>query len=450
MKSLTLVIFLVCGIFFSETVYADNQLEIKITEDGFNPPSLIIDKDTTVRFVNQDQTDHWPAADVHPTHTIYSEFDPKKPIHKEQSWQFKFTKSGKWTYHDHLLPHQKGVIIVSGEVLGTISPFNSFWKKITGFIIKRIVKFSSVFKNELTKEEFKKNSEQDQFTALRSLSQRKSVDYAWKFIQDAYDGEVGDKGRAHDLAHFMGGLIFENKGFDGMGICTPTFAFGCYHGFLDQAFKNDLSQLDKAAEGCSKIGQGGPMASCIHGIGHGVASFYKTADLSSALLSCDKLSQGATYCHDGVFMEFGRNAAPNFYKVNSFLYPCDYVDEKYVFSCGRNQPNVLMQRFNFSFDDVGDLCLNAQNEDFKLACFDSLGFIAASSSSGSANKILDSCNKIGDVKFRAKCATAAAGELIFQDVVGWREEAPKVCDSLGDFKSDCTKHLQNLMTDYAR
>ena len=86
---------------------------VEMIEDGFKPDILAIKVGTTVTFINKDKVFRWPASDLHPTHTIYSEFDPKQPIAPETEWSFTFNKVGTWNYHDHLSPLLTGKVIVT-------------------------------------------------------------------------------------------------------------------------------------------------------------------------------------------------------------------------------------------------------------------------------------------------------------------------------------------------
>ena len=77
---------------------------IEMTSSGFSPSEIMLDEDSSVIFVNKDKESRWPASNTHPTHELYSEFDPKKPILPGESWVFKPKKVGEWKYHDHLSP----------------------------------------------------------------------------------------------------------------------------------------------------------------------------------------------------------------------------------------------------------------------------------------------------------------------------------------------------------
>lgn len=96
----------------SSGVTRSGEVVIEMTEDGFVPDTVRITRGTTVRFINRDNLGHWPASDLHPSHTIYPEFDPKKPIPPGEEWSFTFDQIGEWGMHDHLSPYIEGTIIV--------------------------------------------------------------------------------------------------------------------------------------------------------------------------------------------------------------------------------------------------------------------------------------------------------------------------------------------------
>ncbi|OGD87908.1 hypothetical protein A2870_03950 [Candidatus Curtissbacteria bacterium RIFCSPHIGHO2_01_FULL_41_11] len=82
-------------------------------ENGtYTPKNTSIKLGQTVTFVNKSNTDMWPASNIHPTHGIYPEFDPKKAVGPGKSWSFTFTKAGIWKFHDHLNPEITGTITV--------------------------------------------------------------------------------------------------------------------------------------------------------------------------------------------------------------------------------------------------------------------------------------------------------------------------------------------------
>jgi hypothetical protein len=81
-------------------------------DDGFHPQTITVRKCTRVIYKNEGCVAHWPASDIHPTHGIYPEFDPKEGIDPGKEWSFVFDRVGKWRDHDHLFPVNRGVIEV--------------------------------------------------------------------------------------------------------------------------------------------------------------------------------------------------------------------------------------------------------------------------------------------------------------------------------------------------
>lgn len=92
---------------------AIGSITIVIGDNGYNPKEVRIKKGAKVLFKNESSDARWPASNIHPTHQIFPEFDPKKPVKAGAQWEFVFQKAGVWKFHDHLLPHLTGVITVT-------------------------------------------------------------------------------------------------------------------------------------------------------------------------------------------------------------------------------------------------------------------------------------------------------------------------------------------------
>lgn len=453
------------SLIYTHVSYAHSQSQvIEMTADGFIPADATVDTNSTVIFLNKDNVSHWPASNPHPTHDLYPEFDSKLSIESGKSWAFKPTKIGNWKYHDHLNPHMGGTLKVIGEASNEDTSSKSQTNIISKWVENLKNAFLSAFsrfKNTskpiavLDKDKFIKSSASDQIVMLKKYADSNGAEKTWEFIKDTYKGQSGTSGNIHDLAHLVGGMLYEKLDFAGIVKCTPEFAFGCFHGFLDKAFAKNLDHLNDAQEACLKLAPdgSGPAASCIHGIGHGVASFHATKDLKDSLSDCRKLLEGKEYCYDGVFMEFSRSASESFYKGDNPLYPCDDLENKfgyaYSFSCGRNQPTMLMGRFKLGYDDVVKICLDSKSKPFKEACFDSLGFSLASNPD--PDLIIQNCQKIKEEEYAVRCTKSVAGELIFQDVPNWQQISPQICGSLSkDYASDCNLYLDQLKTQYGK
>ena len=92
---------------------SDAAVTIVRTKGGYEPEVVTIKVGQTVAWVNEHDEYHWPASDLHPTHGIYPEFDPRSPVAPGETWQFTFAEVGEWAYHDHLRANVVGKIIVT-------------------------------------------------------------------------------------------------------------------------------------------------------------------------------------------------------------------------------------------------------------------------------------------------------------------------------------------------
>lgn len=480
MKSLLFLLSLVI-LFLPVTISAHSEVKtVEMTPDGFEPAAVTIDVSSAVIFVNKDKEAHWPASNNHPTHEIYPEFDPRKPIQPGQSWSFRPTRTGTFKYHDHIFPHKRGILEVVGEkdtsTSFSVNPERIEWvEKLQNFaerIINKIKNlFNSLQKKESTKkqdfqaralssEKFKVLSPEKQVEELKKITDDLGSKKAWEYVKETFKGEGGSSGNIHDLAHLTGSLIYSKEDFPGLAFCTVEFAFGCYHGFLDKAFQKDLSRLEDAHKACVKlsgnVGEsqvGGPAASCIHGIGHGIASYFSTQDLKKALGTCRKLPSGSEFCFDGVFMEFVRSVPLSFFKKDDPLYPCDELEKNfgYVYSlaCGRNQTTLLLSRFNYKFEDVVNVCLSFDSKEFQAGCIDSLGYTAAKSPTVSQMAYM--CKHLGISDLVARCTKAAAGELVFQEIPNWQENAFTLCSFLeGQGLNECKQYVDSIISQYGK
>jgi plastocyanin len=91
----------------------DGGIEVHVTASGgFDPQTVTVDRGDTVTWVNDSGDDAWPASDVHPTHQLLPGFDPKRVVTDGESWSYRFGTPGRHTYHNHLAPENKGVVVV--------------------------------------------------------------------------------------------------------------------------------------------------------------------------------------------------------------------------------------------------------------------------------------------------------------------------------------------------
>lgn len=95
-----------------EQTVKEGEVSVVMTKSGFEPENLTIRKGTTVTFSTNVDRPFWPASDLHPTHEVYSDFDPRRSLAPDETWSFKFDRVGEWNMHDHLRSYFTGSIKV--------------------------------------------------------------------------------------------------------------------------------------------------------------------------------------------------------------------------------------------------------------------------------------------------------------------------------------------------
>lgn len=104
------------------------RVRVIYSNRGFEPTESVIDAGTTVEWVNESGKPMWVASDDHPLHTKLPDFDQKGtegnvdpresfvPVAYAQEgveiYRYTFRHSGRWGYHNHLVPSDRGVVIV--------------------------------------------------------------------------------------------------------------------------------------------------------------------------------------------------------------------------------------------------------------------------------------------------------------------------------------------------
>lgn len=89
----------------------ENMNGVNVLSSGFEPKEITIKTNTIVTWVNKSGGPVAINSDNHPTHLLYP-FLNLGEFADGSSIQAKFEKPGKYTYHNHLNPEQKGTVIV--------------------------------------------------------------------------------------------------------------------------------------------------------------------------------------------------------------------------------------------------------------------------------------------------------------------------------------------------
>lgn len=266
--------------------------EITFNGRGVSPDRLVIRLGESIAFYNDSNRPFWPASNLHPTHTIYPEFDPQKPVNPGEKWSFSFNKPGVWQFHDHMAANITGEIVVLSEA---------------GGVVDRDCESRETTPTEC----FKK----DVVSVLKDGGLEGSLDR----MAALYDSDPAFKNSCHDVAHILGKeayhifgrggkIVFSNK--------TSYCGYGFYHGFMEEMFSVSGS-VEEAREFCllagrdSNEGSVNAEGACYHGIGHGVTdgsdprSWGDPVALTSPAIDlCDKIDPTEPHfyrCVSGVF-----------------------------------------------------------------------------------------------------------------------------------------------------
>ena len=221
-----------------------------LTKDGFTPAEITIHQGDTVVFTTTAGQDFWPASDPHPTHEIYPEFDPKKPIAADKSWSFVFAKAGSWKYHNHLFFTQRGTINVVAAGTGAVPALNCGQDG---------------------------QNPQCWQNAINDALNKQGLDAAFEVMANLYNTQPAFAAECHGYSHQLGQaayqLFAQHKDFE----LTPKTAYcgyGFYHGFMETLLHTS-GNIQEAKDFCAYVGKklqaytSDAEGACYHGIGHG-------------------------------------------------------------------------------------------------------------------------------------------------------------------------------------
>lgn len=397
------------GYFFITSTKDAKTYTVVLSENGFTPASLTVKQGDLIKFSTTLKDPFWPASDPHPLHSLYPQFDPKKPVNPGEVWTFKAGKIGLWAYHDHLFPANKGIINVVSK---------SSWE-IRGKVLKRDDLLTMVGKD----------GPQKTYSNLKQIYDESSL-------------------YAHSTFHLFGEVLYTKFGLDGIQYCDNFAGFGCYHGFFIKAVSDkglDVAiDLDKYC--VEKFGPQG--LGCPHGIGHGLVEYFGLGldKINQALVVCSKLTwQGPLFgCAGGVFME---NNFPTVFDKNgvgtvttreahgNLLEPCLSVPDKFKMACYYEQASWWNQTFKGDYKKIGGFCSSLANSDQRDSCFLGMGNSAAEVGQYNINYVTDECAQISNKRSEAVCR--AGGAWAFFANPAERALSESVCEGLGPFQSLC-------------
>ncbi len=323
-----------------------NPVVIVLTSEGFVPNTVQIKKDTTVIFKTSDGVSFWPASNVHPSHTGYPDFDPKKPVDQDDTWSFIFTEAGTYSFHDHIRPLFTGTIVVTG-----------------------------LSNSSIGKDECSEDSPQCLEKKVRKLAKNDGAVAALDYLKVKYETDTAISDSCHGYTHSIGQESYSAYAENGI-VEVTSFAdycgFGFYHGFME-AMLHTTGDVTGAKEFCGRVrttlSESSPSAisACLHGIGHGVIDGSDTTTWGSPQ---KMIERGLVFCEDIGENYYDRKiCGTGIFNSLALM----YVDKKYNLVVNTDNPYQICtdqkkDYFNEAcHEDMNTLVWNISKRDFATA-----------------------------------------------------------------------------------
>lgn len=392
---------------------------IRVNDGGFTPPTLEIRQGDTVTFENMGKTPRWPASNIHPTHEVYPEFDPKRPIEGGGRWSFTFDRAGEWRFHDHLQAELGGSITVRarGDAVAA-APARGLIPSVPG-ALRSAYEAGVVGTGRLYYRLFPgRLDEALGGLDMRAVAARDEALRYWlavagperlmaNLLRKSRGGSAFDcHQEAHQIGRVAYGLYAAGAFQRGEASCHAGYYHGAMEAFLqEQGTRNlaaDIDALCKSFE--TRFGR----FQCLHGVGHGVMA-YEDYDLPKALDTCARLkgryAQGA--CQEGAFMEnvvaaqgLGALRAHKTKWVSQDPhFPCNAIrqDPALQFHCYQMQTSWMLTLYHYDFERVAEECVKTRG-DMVPVCFKSLGRDIAAQTLRKPGEIVARCDRVPRVK----------------------------------------------------
>ncbi len=335
------------------------NFEVILGSDGFSPATLIIQKGDTVTFKSAAGKDFWPASDLHPSHTIYSEFDPKQPIGPESFWSFKFNKAGEWKYHDHLFSVYRGVIKVKDR------------------------------KSDISRStddcDNSENKGQCWEKQIENVLNEEGLNSAFELLANLYSTQQAFAQDCHSYTHQLGIAAYykfnKDKNID-LSPKTAYCGYGFYHGFMETLLQSS-GTLQEARDFCAYVGRTlakqttDAESACYHGIGHGTVDGGDPTAwgnpekiLNPGLKMCELVSAQPDHlyrCVTGAYNALEILSMDSKYKLEMIAKNpfgiCESQKEDYKEPCYTNMLPALMRNNDEDFTKVAKIVSEIPNKD---------------------------------------------------------------------------------------
>lgn len=442
------------------SAHTPQEYKVVIKEDRFIPNALEILQGDIVTFINEDNNPHWPASNIHPSHSIYPEFDSLKGINPGENWSYRFEKAGSWRFHDHIYPEMLGTITVKEDSDFTPQqiPKPSLNQKVSSSLEKMKVNFAKFIYKFFPQ---KLNSDLAKFK-VQDVSKNENTLGYWlqivggkalmeKLVADTGGGSIVD---CHQEAHKLGRRGYELFGAE----VFKNGHYGChsgyYHGAMEIFLKdNGTDNLSEDIKNlCSIFTTDFGNFECLHGVGHGVLA-YLDYDLPETIKECQKLegSFAQDSCFGGMFMENivtaqGRGAKEGHqtkWVGEDPHFPCNKIDQNFSVQtqCYLMQTSRMLDIYGYKFPPLIEQCMKAP-QNMRSTCFQSIGRDAAGQSLRDAEKTIAICEDVPK-EYLNNCLDGGVNVIIDFWGEGVEDQSANFCSAVVDdsAKSHCFSTL---------
>ncbi len=428
-----------------EDLNSTDGVIVEYIDGEYFPKAIEINKGDTVTWVNKDDDIFWPASNIHPSHEIYPEFDPKKPLRPGSKWSFTFTREGIWQYHDHWTPRAIGTV----TVISNNSNNNS--NKNKEVFVDNSFKYNNSNLKVL-------NESQDSLEILYNdeyviglLNSYKVTSIMASLSRIGYKEGLD----CHERAHEIGRITYQLYGSIAFKECSNECHSGCRHGATEAYFKERGTQSleDDLNNLCNNEKNEFSKHQCYHGVGHGLMA-WANYDINHALKSCDLINstQAQSSCYSGIFMENvvgGLNEEDGsdhytIYLSDDYHMPCNVIDDKYVLDCYFFQSSRMAILANANFTKVSQECSKAPNEESIRYCFISMGRDISGINLRDPKKSYDLCvNSTENLQRTEHCLTGVMYDAFWETTQ--KESAIEFCSILNEttMQNYCFEYIIN-------
>ncbi len=288
----------------------------------------------------------------------------------------------------------------------------------------------------------------DDINKIKSMGEKQGVATAYNYLKQNW---ANNPVQGHDLAHVIGQLAYVQEGSKGFAVCDSAFGFGCYHGLMEVFIKKEgMSAIEKGRSACEALGLPGQVASCLHGLGHGIMG--SLGEVNKSITQCENFPQNERqYCFDGSFMEYYTGIMKNSEKnlKADFSKPWDFcltVAKEAQGQCVRNAAFFLLYSGPNTFPQTAEAC-NKLQSDLKFNCLQSGGLYSAQVANGDIKVAQNLCKNFKNEDDASFCITGAAQEFMFENK--GKEKALALCSALNSsWRPKCEDGIKQMVSDY--